>query len=537
MRDMRRRDAILAAVGVSLLVLNALAIHKTELTGTNLIIVAGECRAPATVIEPPGGKTGRAAILIHGLSANRRVMRILGETLAGEDNLRVYLVDLPGHGDNTDAFSFPHAEECTAAVVERLIRDGAIAPAQTAVVGHSMGGEIAIRLTDYASVAATVAISPAPMILPRRMPSNLLVLSAQYDFPQLRQQAQVLALSAGGDRTTAEDFEQLRAFHLQNVAYANHTSVIIDPTGAEQAASWIEAALDPATLRRADVAGWSQKVRRGSTDVGWRPKTGLAMTWTVRVAPLLGFIGLLLMFPLAARVALRQLGFTRLKSCVCAKELPGSVVPKPLALLEGAVFAFITVLLLKIEVPLKFLHLYSGAYLVSLLLIVGSLLLAFNRRAAKDSWIWDARSLLASSALGFVVILAFGAWLNWRLTDVWMNGPRWIRLAGLVPFCFVFIFAEEMVLGPVGDGKRRIARFVVFALLRVEVWLAAVIAFYVLASGNVLIAVLFPTLAGFSVLHRLGTDEIRTRTGSAVAAAAFGAILAAWLIAAVFPLT
>ena len=61
--------------------------------------------------------------------------------------------------------------------------------------------------------------------------------------------------------------------------------------------------------------------------------------------------------------------------------------------------------------------------------------------------------------------------------------------------------------------------------------------YYALASGQVLIPLLFVYLAVFSMLQRLATDALRSRTGSATAAAFFGAILAAWFIAAVFPLT
>jgi hypothetical protein len=53
----------------------------------------------------------------------------------------------------------------------------------------------------------------------------------------------------------------------------------------------------------------------------------------------------------------------------------------------------------------------------------------------------------------------------------------------------------------------------------------------------VLILILFFALAGFWALQRLATDALRARTGSAIGAAVFGAILAAWFIAAIFPLT
>ena len=144
---------------------------------------------------------------------------------------------------------------------------------------------------------------------------------------------------------------------------------------------------------------------------------------------------------------------------------------------------------------------------------------------------------MAGAILGLGVMLAMGAWLNWRLVDLWLNEPRWWRFAALVPFCFVFSFAEEVILGPVRSRRRRAWRLAVFLVLRFELWLAAVFAFYALGSGQALVCLLAPALAGFSILQRLGTDEIRASTGSALAAAVFGAILATWFIAAVFPLT
>jgi len=93
------------------------------------------------------------------------------------------------------------------------------------------------------------------------------------------------------------------------------------------------------------------------------------------------------------------------------------------------------------------------------------------------------------------------------------------------------------VLGPVDSGVRRALRFAMAIALRLEIWLVAVFAYYEFASGQVLIPLLVTALAVFSILQRLGTDALRRRTGSATAAALFGAILGAWLIASVFPLT
>src|SRR5215469_4406876 len=212
---------------------------------------------------------------------------------------------------------------------------------------------------------------------------------------------------------------------------------------------------------------------------------------------------------------------------------PGRV----LILFEGIICALTGALLLMVFVPLKFLHVYSGDYLASLLLIYGAMLLILNRVSARAAFSLDLATKIAATALGIGTILAVGAWLNWQLTDGWLNAPRWLRFCALVPVLWILAYAEEVVLGPVDSGWRRAIRFGFAMALRLELWLVCAIAYYELVSGQVLILLLVTTLAVFSILQRLGTDALRRRTSSAPAAALFGAILGAWLIASVFPLT
>jgi hypothetical protein len=102
---------------------------------------------------------------------------------------------------------------------------------------------------------------------------------------------------------------------------------------------------------------------------------------------------------------------------------------------------------------------------------------------------------------------------------------------------FVFNFAEEVLLGPVGQGSKRWTRLAIALAMRFELWLACLLAYYQLANGQVLIGVLVPTLAIFSLLQRFAADALRTQTRSPIAAATFGAILCSWFVAAIFPLT
>lgn len=520
-RPITHIDLILGIAGFILIFLGAHWIRLADLPMQNSVLEEGGCHIPMTVLSPPRGVSpAGSVILIHGLSANRRLMTYLGADFAGH-GFRSYLLDLPGHGDNTDAFSFAAAQQCMNAGVASLIRRGQIDPRTTILVGHSLGGAIAIRMADVEPLAATIAISPAPLTMPRRTPSNLLVLSAQFDIGAMKRQAEGLAEAAGGTRTQPEDFEQKRAFELQHVPLASHTTVILDRTVAHRAELWAMQAIFPnipaATLSiNLDLATY------GTFDGGRKRLAG----------SIVGLLGILLIFPLALSMVC---GLTRCEQKAMRNEHPNY----SLVLLETAVGAFIAVWILVVGNPLEFLRVYTGEYLASLLLIVGLLLLLLNWNSAKSNFQLSGSltGMATAAILGFAVILAAGGWANWQIDDAWMNSSRWLRFAEVLPVMWLYCFAEETVLGNTTDGEDRWVRLLVFVGLRLEIWLVCLLAYFELASGQAMIAILLPGLALFSILQRLGTDAISQRTGSAVGASIFSAILAAWFIAAVFPLT
>ena len=99
-----------------------------------------------------------------------------------------------------------------------------------------------------------------------------------------------------------------------------------------------------------------------------------------------------------------------------------------------------------------------------------------------------------------------------------------------------YFVAEELALGPPADGRRG-PRFVLFLALRILLWLALMFALFAFDSQEILMLLLAVFLLAISLVQRWGADAIRERTGSPGAAALVGAILAAWFVAAVFPLT
>jgi pimeloyl-ACP methyl ester carboxylesterase len=518
---------IFAIVGLVLLALGSHWIRVAELPKQEIWLNAGGCHTPMTVLDPPADvKPAGSVVLLHGLSANRRLMMYLAEDFAGH-GFRAYALDLPGHGDSRDAFSFARAQDCATAAVESLIRSGQLDPQKTILLGHSMGGAIAIRMADRDPVAATIALSPAPMNAPQRMPANLLVFSASADLGILKRVAQGLADSAGGERTAPEDFVQQRAFDLRRLPRSTHTSLLSDRRVAHDSEKWAMQTLFP------DIASDTLTL---NLDLATYETFGKGRR---RLAGgVLGFLGILLLFPMAVTLAAKFAAPSAASNGAAPQlESPGNRPSARLLLGEGALCAMVGVLVLVLGVPLKFLHLYTGAYLASLLLIVGILLLIFNFGFAMEYASLHIKPLAVAAILGFATFLAIGAWMNWQLDDAWLNAPRWLRFAGLLPVTWIYCFAEEVTLGPVLHGLERTVRFAVFLLLRLELFLACTLAWYLFASGQVLIPLLFVFLAAFSILQRLATDALRVRTCSATAAALFGAILASWFIAGVFPLT
>ena len=114
-----------------------------------------------------GPPIGQSVLLLHGWGANAYVYRAVIPRLAGA-GYSVVVPDLPGHGWGDVALdpARAHVGGYTAAL--RALCD-TLGLERTAVVGHSMGGAIALQLAldDASRVAALALISPVGYTVPR----------------------------------------------------------------------------------------------------------------------------------------------------------------------------------------------------------------------------------------------------------------------------------------------------------------------------------------------------------------------------------
>jgi pimeloyl-ACP methyl ester carboxylesterase len=497
----------LAAAGIILLVMGGLLslLSRRGFSEKRLIADAGACRMEILVVEntdpPAGDKTG-SVVLFHGISANKFVMAYIARTFA-ELGLRVYVPDLPGQGRSPGPFTPDRAEACAVSLVRGLSARGMIEPDHTILAGHSMGAAIALRMAPKIRPAGVVAISPAPMTTnyglerqnllyfgPPAILPNTLILAGQLEILGLAQNAADLAATSS-DPTVK----------FEKVPYNSHVSVLFSPAVARTVQNWAVHVLhtpDPGKLpSRANLYG-----------------------------SVLGLIGILL---LAGPFLIEACG----KEIVDEPASP-ALPSRPRIVLEFTLVSLAVVYLLQFVIPLRVLHLYQGDYLASFFLLTGAALLVLHPRLALQQLRTHLEAVGGALIGGIVLLLLGTGWIDLTSTEAWLTEPRWIRFPVFALATFLFLYAIEILLGPVKDARYRTA----FALLLILIaWSVLSLAVIYLHSAQFLLVLLAPYFALFFLSSRSGARLVRQHTASATAAALFGAILLSGLFLVLFPLS
>src|SRR5216684_5731476 len=205
-------------------------------------------------------------------------------------------------------------------------------------------------------------------------------------------------------------------------------------------------------------------------------------------------------------------------------------------LMEVALVSLFAVLVLRYWNPLSFVALYSGGYFASFLLMVGLALLLLHRKAVRALAPIRIATVLLAAFAGLVLHLLVTGWFDATLTESWVSAGRWAWFPVLFVAALSYLLAEELLLGPSG-ARSAWMRLVTALALRFTAFLVIVFGIFVLHSGAILLLLLAVFLALFFVFQRMGMDLVRRETGSALAAAVFGAILLAGFCLVIFPVT
>jgi len=517
---MKLNKTLRAAAGVGLCVLGLLLGLAAPYKSHTFRIDAGGCRLVTDIVEPAGQLEGNTpkgyVVLLHGLSANKRIMSYVMVGFASQ-GLRVFVPDLPGHGRTDGPFSYERSDQCGENLVRELIARGLLDPERTILAGHSLGGAIALRVASRVPVAGVIAISPAPMrpipgvsreMMPFHdfgaLPAHSLLMSAAWEPERIRTAVKSL-LPTPGDGTS----------EYVAIPRSTHVSILFDGTAMSNAQNW------------------AARVLRLESRPALPSHHGLLGFFA-------GFTGILLL----AGPFLRETLQSRKETSAPPENV--AVVPKGRAILEYGIVALGTVGLLSYSNPLRALHLFEGDYFASFLLILGVVLLVLHWNSLRNlfgtvaSGDQPARSLyftlLVAAFAAFLLHFLITAWIDLAFSEAWLSAARWARFVPLLIAVLPYHAAEELLLGPAlpDKGSRRLFTAL---LLRMVAWGAIVAGIFVLHSGEVLLVLLVPTFGLFCLLQAWGMKVVREVTASPAATALFGAILLAGFCLVVFPTT
>jgi pimeloyl-ACP methyl ester carboxylesterase len=415
----------------------------------------------------------------------------------------VYVPDLPGHGRTPGPFTAEKAEDCGRSLLRGLSARGLIVPDRTILAGHSMGGAIALRLAQEFRSAGVIAFSPAPMqakhgVTPEKLlfqnpPAllpNTLITAGQFE-PK--------GLAANAEDLVAGNTDPTIQFHA--LPGQTHVSVLFSPGAAKLSQAWAARVLNlsnPAQLPSLLYLGGG----------------------------VLGFVGILLL----SGPFLRELATVAPEEAASDSLVPGTLR----LLMEMVLVSVLAIFVLRYFIPLRVLGLFEGDYLASFFLLTGViLLLAHPRLALKKLAVKPG--VVLSAAVGAVILhVLVTGWFDLTITSAWLTLQRWGRFPLFFLAAFLFLYALEILLGPVNDPRKRLWIDYLAILLA---WLVPVAGTFVLHSGQILLVLLMPYFALFFVFMRLGTRLVRQRTASATAAAVFGAILLAGFCLVLFPVS
>jgi len=477
-------------------------------------------QAPLLEIRPAGRGAQTLPVkilLIHGLSASKSAMRQMAAELARWGSA-CYLIDLPGHGDSPERFSFEATVKATDEAVRELVSNSNNANSPSpplVVVGHSFGARAALGAAQrHPRIAAVIALSPAAESFAPKARVPLLTVIGEFDFPFVRRGAAFLYQQVTGARLPQLDEpgqwqDSTGSSRLVVLPWTDHSQTLFKAS----------------SLR--EIKMWLTRVSPAIAEVPFSPRAFWVRT---QLRAVFCILSLLIWFPVVTLLAdlvmpgRREPGSNRF---ISASEKRFTLV---------WVYAFaasLAALFLLWMNPWGRLGLMGGDYLTGLLCVTGVVGLAALRpewKTADEKW----QALLCSLLAWLILVVGCSPWITAEFVHLDLNSVRFWRFPWISLSVLPFFVLDEQVCRRRLQGLST-ARIVMFHLsTRFILGIALLLGFFVLRNGQFLVVLILPGLLLTSLLCWCLAAWIHRKTGSVAASGLFGALATGWFFSVFF---
>jgi pimeloyl-ACP methyl ester carboxylesterase len=515
----------LLVVGLVLAVVSfwKLASYRRGVVVTSFVVAVDQ---PASVVAilPENVDQTPVVLLVHMYSGSKEMMQGIAFALA-RMGIACYLLDLPGHGASPATFEFGQMENRLAmvrAVYHHLFEEGDIPEGRVAVVGHSMGGRLTGQLAlAEAEVDGAVSISGVPFPgISRYSPVNYLILAGGYDLPGVLDWAKHAFQQVGGEEfgkvgTLQGSFRDRTANKLMIISHTDHVLMVFHPVVIREIENWLASVFGLET----PISGYEMRI--------W---------WLVLIHAALA----ILFFPLVTLASKWLLDQKTVPARASGDMPPRGFVRVALAFTLGIL---LSLAVLSVWGPLRFIRLATADYLVSFLALLGLSVYPLVSTSKGQFRVPGDGSLIRRLGVVIFAFLYFYLTLGYLGSCEYFHfflGPASLsRMLVILPALFVFFFTEEQVVRPLQQ-----VRGVPMALM-MSLGINLLLVF-VLGMGYQglhlphvpsFVMIASPYLAILFVMAALFSSYLFQLTQSVLVTVLFQSSLFAWIFAVVFPRT
>jgi dienelactone hydrolase len=454
---------------------------------------------PGTPVNAP------VAILVHGFSGNRIMMRMMAFALADKGFICAS-VDLRGHGSSEGYLgTTADLDNDVRAVIGSLHAMGLGNTSRLILIGHSMGGGVVLTLgSELPSVLAVVGVAPlaSPDWVNTTTPKNLL-----------------LVISTGDSVINATTVKQT---FYKSINATGNTNTVYNITGNKRELFVVEGPDHLSIIYNTAVI--AQIVKWATTYVLGAEQPLTISPDVIYISVYVSIVGGIIMIVSALALAYEKLKPTKRKSESPNKtDIKGLLILGAMAVIlagfVGSLVAVVMMFVLALVTPLFLTNFLTGIFLGNSIILGVLASLKVKHRSKGFSYLrFLKESILKSSvkvnlafgiagAIAFMVLLAltFGG----ATTSTFSTAS--IRLISLplyiLVFAVIFIFYESFFKGVarplLADGAKRMLGSMIFELMILLV--AFVVQLVVITT---LLSLMLPSLGIGSLILGLGVQMV-----------------------------